>query len=147
MWVFLKKPDYKVLYAVQFEVNDHVDARQREPQSDSTDVQELGRGLAPLTQSPLLLYLTLLYVSVLLSFRISLHFSIWNKPLLFWYFGLSPPIFERDVFCSLYLASWSLRPLFSLKWCSFLSFDISNICTLFSWASYHTFCPINPLIT
>lgn len=59
---FFFKPDYKVLYAVQFEVNDHVDARQREPQSDSTDVQELGRGLAPLTQSPLLLYLTLLYV-------------------------------------------------------------------------------------
>lgn len=72
---FFKKTDYKVLYTVQFEVNDHVDARQRETQSDSTDVQELGRGLAPLTQSPLLLYLTLLYVCPL-NFRISLHFSI-----------------------------------------------------------------------
>lgn len=93
-----KKTGHKVPYTVQFGVNDHVDTRQREPQSDSTGVQELGRGLALLTQSPLQLYLTLLYICPL-SFWISLHFSIWNKPLLFWYFGLSPPIFERDVFC------------------------------------------------
>lgn len=53
-----KKTGHKVPYTVKFGVNDHVDARQREPQSDSTDVQELGRDLAPLTQSPLQLYLT-----------------------------------------------------------------------------------------
>lgn len=54
---FFKKTGHKVPYTVKFGVNDHVDARQREPQSDSTDVQELGRDLAPLTQ-PLQLYLT-----------------------------------------------------------------------------------------